>query len=149
LARRSRLLLDPKWIAKNLSRFLGGCAAYFGFGKSATRFGKIRRYAQLRLVLCISTLNRRSRELGWSVVGFQSPDQLGLSVLSGIVVDPRPFQDGGEGPIPAVNGVGEPCAENRTHGSRRRGLESGQTRPRTHWDGTSNREPAATKASGP
>ena len=88
-ARRSRLLLDPKWVAEDLSRFLGGWVAYFGFGNSAIRFGKIRRYAQMRLALFISKRSRRSREFGWSVVAFQSPDQLGLTVLPGIVVDPQ------------------------------------------------------------
>jgi RNA-directed DNA polymerase len=90
---RSRLLLNPKQIAEDLNRFLGGWAAYFRFGNSAARFGKIRRYAQMRLALFISKRNRRSREFGWSVVAFQSPDQLGLTALSGIVVDPRPFRD--------------------------------------------------------
>jgi RNA-directed DNA polymerase len=93
LTRRSRLLLDPKWIAEDLNRFLGGWAAYFRFGNSAACFGKIRRYAQMRLALFIAKRNRRSREFGWPVVAFQSPDQLGLTALSGIVVDPRPFRD--------------------------------------------------------
>jgi RNA-directed DNA polymerase len=90
---RSRLLLDPKWIVQDLNRFLGGWAAYFRFGNSAARFGKIRRYGLMRLALFISKRNRRSREFGWQVVAFQSPDQLGLTALSGIVVDPRPFRD--------------------------------------------------------
>jgi len=78
---------------EDLNRFLGGWAAYFRFGNSAARFGKIRRYALMRLALFISKRNRRSREFGWEVVAFQSPDQLGLTALSGIVVDPRPFRD--------------------------------------------------------
>jgi RNA-directed DNA polymerase len=78
---------------EDLNRFLGGWAAYFRFGNSAARFGKIRRYALMRLALFISKRNRRSREFGWQVVAFQSPDQLGLTALSGIVVDPRPFRD--------------------------------------------------------
>jgi len=90
---RSRLLLDPKWIVEDLNRFLGGWAAYFRFGNSAARFGKIRRYALMRLALFISKRYRRSREFGWQVVAFQSPDQLGLTALLGIVVDPRPFRD--------------------------------------------------------
>lgn len=40
------------------------------------------------LALFISKRNRRPREFGWPVVAFQSPDQLELTVLSGIVVDP-------------------------------------------------------------
>ena len=41
LTRRSRLLLAPEWIAEDLNRFLRGWAAYFRFGNSADRFGKI------------------------------------------------------------------------------------------------------------
>jgi RNA-directed DNA polymerase len=90
---RSRLLLPVKWIVEDLNRFLGGWAAYFRFGNSAARFEKIRNYARMRLALFISKRHRRSREFGWSVVTHQSPNQLGLVTLSGIVVDPRPFRD--------------------------------------------------------
>jgi RNA-directed DNA polymerase len=93
LTRRSRLLLAPEWIVEDLNRFLGGWAAYFRFGNSAARFEKISSYARMRLALFIAKRTRRSREFGWSVVAFRSPDQLGLITLSGIVVDPRPFRD--------------------------------------------------------
>jgi len=93
LTRRSRLLLAPEWIVEDLNRFLRGWAAYFRFGNSAACFEKIRSYARMRLALFISKRTRRSRDFGWSVVAFQSPDQLGLITLSGIVVDPRPFRD--------------------------------------------------------
>ncbi len=93
LTRRSRLLLAPEWIVEDLNRFLGGWAAYFRYGNSAVRFCKIRSYARMRLALFLAKRNRRSRKFGWSVVAFQSPDQLGLVTLSGIVVDPRPFRD--------------------------------------------------------
>ena len=93
LTRRSRLLLAPEWIVEDLNRFLGGWAAYFRFGNSTARFGKIRSYARMRLALFLAKRNRRSRKFGWSVVAFQSPDQLGLVTLSGIVVHPRPFRD--------------------------------------------------------
>ena len=63
------------------------------FGNSAARFEKIRSYARMRLALFIAKRHRRSRAFGWSVVTYQSPDQLGLITLSGIVVDPRPFRD--------------------------------------------------------
>ena len=46
---RSRLLLAPEWIAEDLSRFLGGWAAYFRYGNSAARFDKISEYARMRL----------------------------------------------------------------------------------------------------
>jgi RNA-directed DNA polymerase len=90
---RSRTPLPVKWIVEDLNRFLGGWAAYFRFGNSAARFEKIRSYARMRLALFISKRHRRSREFGWSVVTYQSPNQLGLVTLSGIVVDPRPFRD--------------------------------------------------------
>ncbi|HZI76670.1 MAG TPA: group II intron maturase-specific domain-containing protein, partial [Gemmatimonadales bacterium] len=93
LTRRSRLLLAPEWIAEDLNRFLRGWAAYFRFGNSADRCGKIRRYAQMRMALFIAKRSRRSRKFGWAVLVCRSPDQLGLITLSGIVVDPRPFRD--------------------------------------------------------
>ena len=93
LTRRSRLLRPVKWIVEDLNRFLGGWAAFFRFGNSAARFEKIRSYARMRLALFLSKRFRRSRGFGWSVVTYQSPNQLGLITLSGIVVDPRPFRD--------------------------------------------------------
>jgi RNA-directed DNA polymerase len=110
LTRRSRLLLAPEWIVDDLNRFLGGWAAYFRFGNSAARFEKIRSYSRMRLALFISKRHRRSRASGWSVITYQSPDQLGLITLSGIVAEPRPFRAWREDRMPAVNGVGEPCA---------------------------------------
>jgi len=64
LTRRSRLLLAPEWIAEDLNRFLRGWAAYFRFGNSADRFGKIRRYAQMRMALFIAKRSRPSRKSG-------------------------------------------------------------------------------------
>jgi RNA-directed DNA polymerase len=93
LTRRSRLLRPVKWIVEDMNMFLRGWAAFFRFGNSAARFCKIRSYARMRLALFISKRHRRSREFGWSVVTYQSPNQLGLVTLSGIVVDPRPFRD--------------------------------------------------------
>jgi RNA-directed DNA polymerase len=93
LTRRARLLRPVKWIVEDVNRFLRGWAAYFRFGNSAARFEKIRSYTRMRLALFISKRHRRSRAFGWSVVTYQSPNQLGLITLSGIVVDPRPFRD--------------------------------------------------------
>jgi RNA-directed DNA polymerase len=98
LTRRSRLLRPVKWIVEDMNMFLRGWAAFFRFGNSAARFCKIRNYARMRLALFISKRHRRSREFGWSVVTYQSPNQLGLVTLSGIVVDPRPFRDWRERP---------------------------------------------------
>src|SRR6266487_7046482 len=63
------------------------------FGNSTARFEKIRNYARMRLALFISKRHRRSRGFGWSACTYQSPNQLGLITLSGIVVPPRPFRD--------------------------------------------------------
>jgi RNA-directed DNA polymerase len=93
LTRRSRLLRPVKWIVEDVNRFLRGWAAYFRFGNSTARFEKIRNYTRMRLALFLSKRHRRSRGFGWSVVTYQSPNQLGLITLSGIVVDPRPFRD--------------------------------------------------------
>ena len=93
LTRRSRLLLPVKWIVEDMNRFLRGWAAYFRFGNSAARFEKIRNYSRMRLAAFLSKRHRRSRAFGWLVITYQSPDQLGLVTLSGIVVDPRPFRD--------------------------------------------------------
>jgi len=93
LTRRSRLLLPVEWIVEDINRFLGGWAAYFRFGNSAKHFNKIRSYARMRMAIFLSKRHRRSREFGWSVVAFASPNQLGLITLSGIVVAPRPFRD--------------------------------------------------------
>jgi RNA-directed DNA polymerase len=92
LTRRSRLLLPVEVIVADLNRFLSGWAAYFRFGNSAKHFNKIRSYARMRMAIFLSKRHRRSREFGWSVVAFQSPNQLGLITLSGIVVAPRPFR---------------------------------------------------------
>ena len=90
LTRRSRLLA-PEWIAEDLNRFLRGWAAYFRFGNSADRFGKISEYARMRMALFIAKRTRRTRKLGWAVLARR--DQLGLITLSGIVVAPYPFKD--------------------------------------------------------
>ncbi|WP_222723224.1 group II intron reverse transcriptase/maturase [Actinomadura alba] len=93
LTRRSRLLLPVEAIVADLNRFLRGWSAYFRFGNSAKQLGKIRNYARMRLALFLAKRYRRSRGFGWSVVAFQSSNQLGLVTLSGIVVAPRPFRD--------------------------------------------------------
>ena len=93
LTRRSRLLRPVKWIVEDLNRFLRGWAAFFRFGNSAACFEKIRNYSRMRLALFLSKRHRRSRGFGWPVITYQSPNQLGLVTLSGIVVAPRPCRD--------------------------------------------------------
>ena len=43
-------------------------------------------------VLPMGPVAAKWRAFGWSVITYQSPDQLGLITLSGIVVEPRPFR---------------------------------------------------------
>src|SRR5262245_54786547 len=72
---------------------------------------EIRQYARTRLALFLSKKHRRSRGFGWQVMLVSSPADLGLISLYGIVVAPRagkPWRE--KSRMPAVNGVGEPCA---------------------------------------
>ena len=73
LTGRSRLLLAPEWIAEDLNRFLRGWAAYFRFGNSADRFGKISEYARMRMALFVAKRTRRTRKLGWAVLAPPGP----------------------------------------------------------------------------
>lgn len=90
LTARRRLLLPVDVIVRDVNRVLRGWAGYFRYGNSAHHFDKIRNYALMRLVLVIAKRHHRTRAYGWSVVAFQSPNQLGLITLDGIVVAPRP-----------------------------------------------------------
>jgi len=92
LTARSLLLLPVEVIVANVNRFVRGWVAYFRYGNSARHFEKIRAYMRLRMVLVIAKRHRRSREFGWSVVHFASPNQLGLIDLAGTVAAPRPFR---------------------------------------------------------
>jgi RNA-directed DNA polymerase len=90
LTDRRRLLLDVEGIVGDVNRALRAWAAYFRYGNSARYFDKIRAYALMRLALVVAKRHRRPRAYGWSVVAFQSPNQLGLIRLDGTVVAPRP-----------------------------------------------------------
>jgi hypothetical protein len=92
LTGHSRLLHSPERVVQDVNMFLRGWAAYFKYGNSAERFGKIEHYAQMRMALFISKRHRRSRGFGWMVLMHQSADQLGLIGLVGTVVAPRPFR---------------------------------------------------------
>ena len=98
LTDRRRLLLPVEVIVQDLNRFLRGWAGYFRYGNSAHNFDKIRNYALMRLAGVVAKRHHRSRRFGWSVVAFQSPDQLGLISLDGIVVAPRPHRPWREKP---------------------------------------------------
>jgi RNA-directed DNA polymerase len=88
----SRLLVPIEVIVEDLNRALRGWANYFRYGNSARHFEKVREHALERLALQVAKRHHRSRRFGWSVVAFQSPNQMGLISLSGIVVAPRPFR---------------------------------------------------------
>jgi RNA-directed DNA polymerase len=98
LTLRSRLLLPVEAIVQDVNMFLRGWAAFFRYGNSTWRLDRIRNYALMRLTLVIAKRHKRSRAYGRSVVFVQSPNQLGLIPLSGIIVAPRPFRDWREKP---------------------------------------------------
>ena len=58
----------------------------------ARHFDAISDYAARRVALQVTKRHNRSREYGWSVLAFQSPDRLGLVDLNGTVVAPRPHR---------------------------------------------------------
>jgi group II intron reverse transcriptase/maturase len=86
---RSRLLLPVEAVVQDVNEFLRGWAAYFRYGHSSARFGKIRNYAIERLAIFIGKRHKRGRRFGLSVVAYQSPSHCGLISLSGIAVPPR------------------------------------------------------------
>ena len=92
LTDRRRLWLPVEEIVRDINLFLRGWAGYFRFGNSAERFDKIRNYALMRLAGVLAKRHQRSRAFGWSVVAFQSSNQLGLISLDGTVVAPRPHR---------------------------------------------------------
>ena len=93
LTGQERLLLPVEAIVKDVNTFLRGWAGYFRYGNSAQRFDKIGSYVRMRLALVISKRHHRTRAFGWSVLAFQSRNQLGLITLHGTVVAPRPLRD--------------------------------------------------------
>ena len=84
--------LPVEVIVARLNRVLRGWAAYFRYGNSARRFNKIRDYAVMRLAGFLAKKHRRTRAFGRWVIAFASSNYLGLIVLDGTVVAPRPFR---------------------------------------------------------
>jgi hypothetical protein len=93
LTLRRRLLVPVEVIVQEINRFLRGWAGFFRYGNSILHFEKIRNYALMRLAGVVAKRHHRSRAFGRSLVFYQSPNQLGLIMLNGIVVAPRPFRD--------------------------------------------------------
>jgi group II intron reverse transcriptase/maturase len=93
LTPRRRLRVPIEVIVEDLNQVLRGWAGYFRYGNSTRHFQKVQNHALERLALQVAKRHHRSRNFGWSVVAFKSPNRLGLIDLSGIVVAPRPFRD--------------------------------------------------------
>jgi len=90
---RERLLLRPELIVEDLNSFLRGWAGYFRYGNSALVLGQIRNYALERLALWLSKKGNRRRAWGWGIKQvLLSPDHMGLIILDGTVIPPRPFR---------------------------------------------------------
>ena len=63
------------------------------YGNSALVLGQIRNYALQRLALWLSKKGNRRRAWGWGMTQvLLSPDHLGLIILDGTVIPPRPFR---------------------------------------------------------
>jgi Group II intron, maturase-specific domain/Reverse transcriptase (RNA-dependent DNA polymerase) len=92
LTLRRRLLVPTEVIVQEINRFLRGWAGFFRYGNPTLHFEKIRNYALMRLAGVVAKRHHRSRAFGRSLVFYQSPNQLGLITLNGIVVAPRPFR---------------------------------------------------------
>jgi RNA-directed DNA polymerase len=105
LTPRSWLLLPIEAVVEDMNRFLRGWGAFFRYGHSAVRFGKISGYALERLAIFIGKRHKRGRRFGLSVVADLSPNRCGLISLDGIVVAPR---------------VGKPWREKPNAGGERR-----------------------------
>jgi group II intron reverse transcriptase/maturase len=90
---RERLLLPAEWIVEDLNLFLRGWAGYFRYGNSALVLGQIRNYALKRLALWLSKKGNRRHAWGWGIKQvLLSPDRMGLIILDGTVIPPRPFR---------------------------------------------------------
>ena len=96
---RIREMTDRRWLlrpvdetTRKVNAFLRGWVAYFRYGNSAHHFDTISAYAAERLALLVAKRHKRSRDYGWSVFAFQSPNRLGLIDLNGIIIAPRPHR---------------------------------------------------------
>src|SRR4029450_4341929 len=77
LTQRSRLALSGGTGGQDMNLFLRGWAAYFRYGHSTTRLGKIRTYALERLGIFIGKRHksRHVRGYGMSVLAHRTPAQ--------------------------------------------------------------------------
>jgi RNA-directed DNA polymerase len=79
---RSRQLLSVDAVVQGINMFLQGWVAYFKYGHSAVRVGKIRDYAINRLAIFIGQRHKRGRRFGLNV--FACPTS--AAWITGIVV---------------------------------------------------------------
>lgn len=90
LTARARLAASPEQVIDEVNRFLRGWAGYYRYGNSAQHFEQIRGFALRRLARYVGYRHKAGFRYGWSRVAYQSPDNMGLISLNGIVVAPRP-----------------------------------------------------------
>jgi group II intron reverse transcriptase/maturase len=89
---RSRLRLSVESVVQDINMFLRGWAAYFRYGHSTIRLGKIRQYALERLAIFVAKQHKYARGYGLNAVVYLSPNEYGLIRLTGTVVTPRANQ---------------------------------------------------------
>ncbi len=89
LTDRRRLLLSVEQVVREINVFLRGFAGYFRYGNSAIMLAQINRYAAERLALFVGKRHKRGRRFGWHQI-VASPNRMGLIVLSGTTIAPRP-----------------------------------------------------------
>lgn len=90
LTAKARLAAPTEQVVDEVNRFLRGWAGYYRYGNSAQHFEKIRGFALRRLARYVGYRHKAGFRYGWSRVAYQSPDNMGLISLNGIVVAPRP-----------------------------------------------------------
>lgn len=95
---RPRLRQPIEQIVKEINAFVRGFAGHFRYGNSTRSLGKLEWYAFERLAKFIAERHKRSWAFGRWVVGFASPNRLGLLSLTGTIVAPRPFKPWREKP---------------------------------------------------
>ncbi len=87
---RRRLLVPVDDVVQDVNRFLRGWSGYFRYGNFARQFNDINLYALNRLSRFEAKRHKRGWRYGWKAVAYQSPDRLGLIILNGTLVAPRP-----------------------------------------------------------
>lgn len=87
---RSRLERPITETVNEINRFLRGWTGYFRYGNSSAAFQAIRLYALDRVARLVAKRHKRRPQWGRRVVFTQTPNQMGVLSLRGIVVAPRP-----------------------------------------------------------